>query len=57
MFKWLNAFKRMAAGWMALALSGCGYNTLQTTDEDIKSIRSVLTIVDGRIVHGRAEDL
>ena len=37
MFKWLNAFKWMAAGWMALALSGCGYNTLQTTDEDIKA--------------------
>ena len=28
-----------------------------TPDEAIKSIRSVLTIVGGRIVHGRAEDL
>ena len=28
-----------------------------TPDEAIKSIRSVLTIVDGRIVHGRIEDL
>ena len=37
MFKWLNAFKWVAAGWMALALSGCGYNTLQSTDEDIKA--------------------
>jgi len=37
MFKWLNAFKWMVAGCMALALSGCGYNTLQSTDEDIKA--------------------
>src|SRR5690606_1514446 len=28
-----------------------------TPDEAIKSITSVLTIVDGRIVHGRVEDL
>lgn len=31
MLKWLMAV------FMALALSGCGYNTLQTTDEDIKA--------------------
>ena len=31
MFKWL------IATFMVLALSGCGYNTLQTTDEDIKA--------------------
>lgn len=37
MFKWLNAFKWMVAGCMALALSGCGYNTLQSSDEEIKA--------------------
>jgi len=37
MFKWSNGFKWVAAGFMALTLSGCGYNTLQTTDEDIKA--------------------
>src|SRR5512139_1165872 len=37
MFKWLNAFKWMVAACMALALSGCGYNTLQSSDEDIKA--------------------
>jgi len=37
MFKWLNAFKWVAAGCMALALSGCGYNTLQSSDEEIKA--------------------
>ena len=37
MFKWLNAFKWLVAGCVAAALSGCGYNTLQTTDEDIKA--------------------
>ncbi len=31
MLKWLMVT------FMALALSGCGYNTLQTTDEDIKA--------------------
>jgi LemA protein len=31
MLKWLLTV------FMALALSGCGYNTLQTTDEDIKA--------------------
>jgi LemA protein len=31
MFKWLIAM------FMALALSGCGYNTLQSTDEDIRA--------------------
>jgi len=31
MLKWLTAI------FMTLALSGCGYNTLQTTDEDIKA--------------------
>lgn len=37
MFKWLNAFKWAVAGCMALALSGCGYNTLQSSDEEIKA--------------------
>jgi len=37
MFKWLNAFKWMVAGCMVLALSGCGYNTLQSSDEEIKA--------------------
>jgi LemA protein len=31
MLKWLMV------GFMALTLSGCGYNTLQSTDEDIKA--------------------
>ena len=31
MFKWLFAT------FMALSLSGCGYNTLQSTDENIKA--------------------
>jgi LemA protein len=31
MFKWL------IAGFMALTLSGCGYNTLQSSDEEIKA--------------------
>src|SRR5574340_290815 len=30
-------FKWAAAGFVALSLSGCGYNTLQSTDEDIKA--------------------
>lgn len=40
MYKWpdaFNAFKWLGAALMALALSGCGYNTLQSTDEDIKA--------------------
>jgi len=37
MFKWLNAFKWMLAGCLALVLSGCGYNTLQSSDEEIKA--------------------
>jgi LemA protein len=37
MFKWLNTFKWIVAGCMALSLSGCGYNTLQSSDEDIKA--------------------
>ncbi|MBI3430700.1 MAG: LemA family protein [Hydrogenophilales bacterium] len=37
MFKWLNAFKWVVAGCMVLALSGCGYNTLQSSDEEIKA--------------------
>jgi LemA protein len=37
MFNWRNAFKWVGATLMALTLSGCGYNTLQTTDEDIKA--------------------
>jgi len=37
MFKWLSALKWGVVGCMALALSGCGYNTFQTADEDIKA--------------------
>src|SRR5512139_3296847 len=37
MSEWLNAFKWLVAGCMALALSGCGYNTLQSSDEEIKA--------------------
>jgi LemA protein len=37
MFKWRNVFKWVSVTFMALTLSGCGYNTLQTTDEDIKA--------------------
>ncbi|MBS1247139.1 MAG: hypothetical protein H6R47_1338, partial [Proteobacteria bacterium] len=37
MFTWRNAYKWLSAAFMALALTGCGYNTLQTTDEDIKA--------------------
>jgi LemA protein len=37
MFKWLNAFKWAVAGCMVLAMSGCGYNTLQNSDEEIKA--------------------
>src|SRR5512139_1360501 len=37
MSEWLNAFKWLVAGCMALALSGCGYNTLQGSDEEIKA--------------------
>ncbi len=37
MFKWRNAFQWLIATFMALTLSGCGYNTLQSTDEDIKA--------------------
>ena len=37
MFKWLNAVKWAVAGCMVLALSGCGYNTLQSSDEEIKA--------------------
>jgi LemA protein len=37
MFKWLNALKWVVAGWLVLTLSGCGYNTFQTTDEEIKA--------------------
>ena len=37
MFKWRNVFLWASATFMALTLSGCGYNTLQTTDEDIKA--------------------
>ena len=37
MFKWLKAFKWILAGCMTLALSGCGYNTLQSSDEEIKA--------------------
>ena len=37
MFAWLKVFKWGAVGCLALVLSGCGYNTFQTTDEDIKA--------------------
>ena len=37
MFKWRNVFQWLSVTFIALALSGCGYNTLQTTDEDIKA--------------------
>ncbi|MDZ7595815.1 MAG: LemA family protein [Thiobacillus sp.] len=37
MFKWRNASQWLFATFMALTLSGCGYNTLQSTDEDIKA--------------------
>ena len=37
MFKWRNASQWLFATFMALVLSGCGYNTLQSTDEDIKA--------------------
>ena len=37
MFKWLNTFKWIVAGCMALSLSGCGYNALQSSDEEIKA--------------------
>ena len=37
MFERLGTLKWIVAGWLLLALSGCGYNTLQTTDEDIKA--------------------
>lgn len=37
MFKWLDAFKWVLAACMALTLSGCGYNTLQSSDEEVKA--------------------
>ncbi len=37
MFAWLKAFKWGFLGFMALTLSGCGYNTFQSTDEEIKA--------------------
>ncbi|KVW94229.1 LemA family protein [Thiobacillus denitrificans] len=37
MFKWPDVFKWVSATFVALTLSGCGYNTLQSTDEDIKA--------------------
>jgi LemA protein len=37
MGRWASFFKWAGAALAALALSGCGYNTLQTTDEDIKA--------------------
>ncbi|MHB1085382.1 MAG: LemA family protein [Thiobacillus sp.] len=37
MTTWMNALKWMLAGWLALSLSGCGYNMFQTTDEDVKA--------------------
>ncbi|MBT9567214.1 MAG: LemA family protein [Thiobacillus sp.] len=37
MFAWLKALKWSAVGFLALSLSGCGYNTFQTADEEIKA--------------------
>ncbi|MBU1223054.1 MAG: LemA family protein [Gammaproteobacteria bacterium] len=37
MFRWSNVFKWVSATFMVMVLSGCGYNTLQSTDEDIKA--------------------
>ncbi|MDA8128462.1 MAG: LemA family protein [Betaproteobacteria bacterium] len=37
MFRWASAFKWASMALVAFTLSGCGYNTLQTTDEDIKA--------------------
>ncbi len=37
MTTWMNALKWTLAGWLALSLTGCGYNTFQTTDEDVKA--------------------
>jgi LemA protein len=37
MSRWTRVFKWASAAFAALTLSGCGYNTLQTTDEDIKA--------------------
>jgi LemA protein len=37
MFRWANGFKWLGVAFVAAILSGCGYNTLQTTDEDIKA--------------------
>ena len=37
MFAWLKAFKWGVVVLMALSLSGCGYNTFQTADEEIKA--------------------
>jgi predicted amidohydrolase YtcJ len=40
-----------------VVLSGDYFDPRATPDEKIRNIRSVLTIVDGRIVHGAVEDL
>ena len=37
MFAWLKAVKWGFVGLLTLALSGCGYNTFQTADEEIKA--------------------
>ncbi|MBT9589487.1 MAG: LemA family protein [Thiobacillus sp.] len=37
MITWLKTLEWGVAGCLALVLSGCGYNTFQTTDEDIKA--------------------
>ncbi|HEY9097607.1 MAG TPA: LemA family protein [Thiobacillus sp.] len=37
MFAWLRAFKLVMLGSLVMALSGCGYNTFQSTDEEIKA--------------------
>ena len=40
-----------------VVLSSDYFDTNTTPDEEIKNIRSVLTVVDGRIVHGDIDDL
>ena len=40
-----------------VVLSSDYFDTNATPDEEIKDIGSVLTVVDGRIVHGDADDL
>ena len=37
MVAWLKMFRLAVLGSLVLALSGCGYNTFQSTDEEIKA--------------------